>query len=194
MAVTERRRGTVAFMTGGGQHSWQDLVLAQFHRVHRDLSAALDGADRALLDRRPAVGANSVGWLAWRIARGQDRNLSELLKVPQLWLTAGWSERFGRPADAGDTGYGHSPAEAAAFRGPAAEVLSGYLSATYRLAQRYLARAPDDDLRRSSTSPTLGNTHTVAERLTGLLAEGYAHAGQVALLLAQASPEGSATP
>lgn len=48
--------------------------------------------------------------------------------------------------------------------------------------EEYLATAPADDLDRVVGSPTLGNTHTVEERLSGLLRDCFEHIGQIALL------------
>ncbi|MFE0461815.1 DinB family protein [Kitasatospora sp. NPDC058965] len=162
---------------------WQDLILHQFRRVRADLLDLLDGARPAELDRQVLPGTNSTGWLAWHIARGQDRNLSELVGVEQLWVAQGWAEQFGRAADPADTGFGHSAEAAAAFRSPSVELLLAYHGAAHALAERYLRTAPDDDLHRAVTSPTLGNTHTVAERLTGQLHDSVAHTGQIGLLL-----------
>jgi hypothetical protein len=49
--------------------------------------------------------------------------------------------------------------------------------------------APDEDLSRPVVSPTLGNTHTVEERLAALIREGFAHTGQMALVRGTRSKE-----
>ncbi|MDX6346824.1 MAG: hypothetical protein QOF84_1614 [Streptomyces sp.] len=150
--------------------TWQPLTLTLFRRIRADLLASID------------TPGQRVAWLAWHIARGQDRNLSELTARPQLWLSAAWATRFSRPPDPNDTGYRHTPTQAAAFRSPSVDLLLAYQAATHALAEHYLATAPDDDLTRLVTSPTLHNTHTVEERLTALIREGFAHTGQMALL------------
>ncbi|MDT0347076.1 DinB family protein [Streptomyces litchfieldiae] len=161
---------------------WQDLTLRLFRRIRSDLVAAIDGAPTAELNQRLLPATNSIGWLAWHIGRGQDRNLSEIIGSPQIWLSDGWAARFGRPADPGDTGFGHSPAEAADFRSPSVGLLLAYQAAAQEIAERYLTTAPDGDLSRIVVSPTLGNRHTVEERLSGLLRDCFAHTGQIALL------------
>ncbi|MFG2115494.1 DinB family protein [Streptomyces sp. NPDC048718] len=174
----------------GGNGDWQRLVSGLFERVRRELAAALEGLADAELDERLAPGLNSPGWLAWHVARGQDRNVSELMGAPQLWVADGWAAPCGRPADPSDTGFGHSPAEAAAFRSPGGRLLLSYHRAVHERTERYCASAPAGDLGRSVTSPTLGNTHTVEERLRGLLADSFAHLGQIALL--RGAPSGGA--
>jgi hypothetical protein len=159
---------------------WQGLTLRLFRRVRDDVRQSVDGATTDELDRR--LGSNSVGWLVWHLSRGQDRNLSELTGSTQLWLADDWAARFDRPADPADTGFGHSAEQAAAFRSPSVELLLAYHAATHELAEKYLASAADDDLGRLVVSPTLGNTHTVEERLAGQLHDSFAHAGQIGLL------------
>ncbi|MEV8537058.1 DinB family protein [Streptomyces sp. NPDC051211] len=160
--------------TGGG---WQGLALEMFRRVHGELGRVVAEAGEEGLERQAAAGGNSVGWLVWHIVRGQDRNLSEVAGTEQLWLS-GWAERFGRPADPSDTGYGHTRAEADAFAG-SGELLAGYADAVHAMIERWLAGAPDGDLARIAASPTLGTAHTVRERLAGQLQDSFAHLGQI---------------
>jgi hypothetical protein len=160
---------------------WRDLALGQFRRIADDLTTAIDRVPAELLDRRPWPGANSAGWLIWHTARGLDRNLSELLGVPQLWVADGWAARSRRPADPADTGYGHTPEAAAAFRSPDPGDLKAYAAAACALAEAYLAAAHPRALDTTSVSPTLSNICTVAQRLIGLLADSQAHLGQLGL-------------
>jgi hypothetical protein len=161
---------------------WRSLAALQFRRLHADLTALLTGAsDDWLHTPVPGpAGANAPAWLAWHVARGQDRNVSELLGRAQLW-TAGWADRFGRPRDPADTGLGHTRAQAAALRvpPPSAGTLTGYVAAAHALALEYLATAPAGDAKRSLTSPTLRDTHTVEERLAALLRDGFEHVGRL---------------
>jgi len=161
---------------------WQELTLGLFRRIRSDLVKTVDGAAIASLDWKASPASNSAGWLAWHIARGQDRNLSEMIGAPQVWVSDGWAVRFGRPADPSDTGFGHSEGQAAAFQSPEDHVLLAYHGAVHELAERYLSAAPDSDLGRVVVSPTLGNVHTVEERLRGLITDSFSHLGQIALL------------
>lgn len=165
-----------------GQGGWQGLTLGLFQRVRSGLVRSVDEVGNTALDWRASPEGNSVGWLAWHIARGQDRNLSEMTGGPQVWLSNGWAVRFRRPADPADTGFGHSAQQAAAFRSPGHRELLAYHGAVHELAERYLLTAPDNDLSRVVVSPTLGNVHTVEERLQGLIMDCFAHLGQISLL------------
>ncbi|MFJ4873842.1 DinB family protein [Streptomyces sp. NPDC088745] len=161
---------------------WQDLSLGLFRRLRAELVRSVDGLDDAALLWAPSPGANPIGWLVWHVARAQDRDLSEVMAAEQLWLTDGWADHFHLPADARDTGHGHSPAQAAAFRAPGAADLLAYQAAVHDRAERYLADAPAGDPARVVTSPTLRDDHTVQKRLQGLLTDSLAHVGQIALL------------
>ncbi|WP_398998449.1 DinB family protein [Streptomyces sp. CBMA152] len=90
--------------------------------------------------------------------------------------------RCHRPADPSDTGFGHSTAQAAGFQSPGSDILLAYHGAVHELVERYLSTAPDNDLSRVVVSPTLGNAHTVEERLRGLVTDSFAHLGQIYLL------------
>ncbi|WP_328460958.1 DinB family protein [Streptomyces sp. NBC_00448] len=161
---------------------WQALSLGLFRRMRADYAGAVEGIGPAALAWQVSPTSNTIGWLAWHIARVQDRNLSELTGAPQLWVAEGWAARFGRPADPSDTGFGHSAQQAAAFRTPNSNLLPAYQVTAHALAERYLAAAPDGDLTRVVDSPTLGNAHTVEERLRGLITDSFAHLGQIGLL------------
>jgi hypothetical protein len=135
-----------------------------------------------LLDTTLVPGTNPIGWLVWHLTRSHDRNVSEVRGAGQLWVTAGWHDRFGRRPDPGETGFQHTADDVAGFRSPAADVLRDYHRAVVQMVDDYVATAPDDDLHRLVTSPTLGNTLTVHRRLVGVLAEGLEHVGQAAAL------------
>jgi hypothetical protein len=156
------------------------LAHALFARIEADLERVLDDIEPRWLDTAIEPGANSIGWLAWHLTRSHDRNMSEIRGDEQVWISGGWFERFDRPPDVGDTGFGHAPDDVDAFVSPPVDVLVGYHHAVTGPIYAYLADAGDDDLDRSVTSPTLGNTRTVAERIAGVLIEGLEHVGQMA--------------
>ncbi|MFS0705343.1 DUF664 domain-containing protein [Cellulomonas sp. 179-A 9B4 NHS] len=156
-------------------------VLANgFGRIGEDLRAALDGADDALLTRRPDPDATTLAWLAWHTARVQDAQVAPLAGVAEVWTAQGWSERFGLPFDDAATGYGQSPHEVGQVRAPA-ELLLGYLEATTAQTLAYLERLTDDDLDvvvDEDWDPPV----TLGVRLISVLADDLQHAGQASYL------------
>ncbi|MFE9118837.1 hypothetical protein [Streptomyces sp. NPDC007172] len=72
-----------------GEVAWQGLPLGLFNRIRSGLIRSVEGLGGVALGWRPTPDSNSAGWLAWHTARGQDRNLAELLGASQLWLPDG---------------------------------------------------------------------------------------------------------
>lgn len=161
---------------------WQAIVSDLVTRVQRDLRVALADMPTDLLNAPVEPGANTIGWLAWHLTRSFDRNVSELRDAPQVWISEGWYARFDRSPDPGETGFGHTSAQALAFRSPRVEIVLAYNDAVVDMIDGYLRTASDADLTRDSTSPTLGRTWTVHQRLVGVIVEGLEHVGQVSYL------------
>ena len=55
-----------------------ELLTEAFSRVPETVERAVDGLSEDQLAARPAAGANTLAWLAWHIARGQDVQIAEL--------------------------------------------------------------------------------------------------------------------
>ena len=68
---------------------WQTLINDTFTRISEELELVLDGLTPDELNRQPASGANTIGWLTWHLTRSHDRNLSELAEREQLWIKDG---------------------------------------------------------------------------------------------------------
>jgi len=158
------------------------LIQSLCGRVEREVRAILDDLDASELDDRPAGVANSCGWLCWHIARGVDRNVSEMNEIEQLWTADRWAEQFGRRPDPSDTGYGHSVVDVEQFRSPAPEVLLDYFLKSFDRLTDFLSTIDEISLHRESLSPTLGNVCTVRERLSALVSEGLQHLGQLTVV------------
>ncbi len=158
---------------------WASLVAVMVARIQRELHTLVRSADGRRLDKPPVPGANPIGWMAWHLTRSHDRNMSELVGREQLWIADGWHARFGRDADPADTGFGHTPADVAAFNCPDPNVILDYHDTVVNMILGYLEDAPADDLRREVFSPTLSNTATVEERISGFLVDALQHLGQI---------------
>ena len=70
-----------------------DILLDAFTRVHESLHRTLGDITPGKLVKEPHP---SIGWLAWRISRVMDANVSRLSGREQLWIGA-WATRFGMP-------------------------------------------------------------------------------------------------
>lgn len=159
----------------------RDLLLTAYSDVERDVRAALDGIDPALLTERLDPQANTIGWLVWHLIRVQDDHVAEVAGTEQAWTAAGWADRFGLPFEPAATGYGFSSEQVAATRVTDPDLLLGYLADVHRRTADFLRTLGDADLdrvvdRRWDPPVTLG------VRLLSVIGDDLQHAGQAALL------------
>ncbi|UCB43306.1 MAG: DinB family protein [Dehalococcoidales bacterium] len=161
--------------------AWQQLITDLFLRISQDLETVLEGLTVEDLNQRPRPDSNSIGWLAWHLTRSHDRNMSEIAGEEQLWIKDGWYLKFGRTPDPSETGYHHSPEEAAAFRSPDSVTVLEYHRAVVERIKGYIdSKLSETELERESHSPTLGTTQPVQARLVGVLNDAFQHVGQAA--------------
>ena len=160
---------------------FQLLITDYFIRISDELEQVLDGLPSKDLNKQPAPGANSIGWLAWHLTRSHDRNLSEIYRKQQLWITDKWYEKFGRTPDPSETGLGHNSEEMVAFESPDGKTILKYHHAVLERAKMYIENnLSATELKRRVKSPTMKNTNTVRGRLLGIVSEGFQHVGQAA--------------
>ncbi len=160
---------------------WRDLIIDGYDRIFETLDPALKGLTKAELDKQPDSKSNPLGWTVWHLARGQDSQIADLAKTEQLWLKDGWHKKFKRPADAGDTGYGDSAAEVAAFRSPTAAVLLEYCRAVVAASNRYLKSIDVKELGRV-LDEDYQPPPTVGVRIVSVMADSLEHAGEAAYI------------
>lgn len=156
------------------------LLTDAFERVHGVLHRAVEGLDVADLVARVDPEANTIGWLAWHIARIQDDNVAGVAGVGQAWTEGGWARRFDLPFDDAAVGYGQSSAEVGAVRVPG-ELLLGYFDDVHARTIAFVAGVSDEDLARvvdEAWEPPV----TMAVRLVSVVGDNLQHAGQAAFI------------
>jgi uncharacterized damage-inducible protein DinB len=159
---------------------WRDLLIDGYGRVVEELEQAVQGLSPEELKRQPGPGANSMGWLAWHLTRIQDDHIADLAGEEQLWTRDGWHDRFGLPYSASDTGFGHTPAQVAAFRSPGTDVLAGYHRAVFERTRDYIGRLCEAELGKELDEPWYQPIPTVGVRLVSVLSDCLQHVGQIA--------------
>ena len=94
------------------------ILLDAFTRVYESLHRTLPDLTPAELTCEPHP---SIGWLAWRLTRVMDSNVSRLQGLEQLWIGAGWAARFGMAPELADFGRSarHTREQVRAFRASA---------------------------------------------------------------------------
>ncbi|MCP1504336.1 putative damage-inducible protein DinB [Curtobacterium herbarum] len=153
-----------------------ELLVEAFSRVPETVGRAVDGLSEDQLASRPAAGANTLAWLAWHIARGQDAQIADLADSEQVWTADGWVERFGLPFPAEALGYGMSRDDVGRVRA-SAELLNGYLGAVHERTVAYLRTLSADDFE-TVVDEAWDPPVTVGVRLVSILDDCVQHAGQ----------------
>ncbi len=153
-----------------------ELLTEAFTRVPETVGRALDGLSEDQLAARPAAGANTLAWLAWHTARGQDAQVADLAGTEQVWTADGWVTRFGLPFPAEALGYGMSRDDVGRVRA-SAELLTGYLDAVTARTVRYLAELAPADLD-AVVDDAWDPPVTAGVRLVSILDDCVQHAGQ----------------
>ncbi len=152
---------------------------AAYDRIGGVFRRALDGMTVDQLTTQPAgPESNPIGWLAWHLARTQDKNYSLLLGEDEAWSADGWSERFGLPADRG-TGNGDSLDQVRAFDPIDADTLLAYYDAAREKSRRFLDALSNDDLDQPSAANANETVKVSIARVTGDLIQ---HIGQIAYI------------
>ncbi|MFJ4294997.1 DUF664 domain-containing protein [Curtobacterium sp. NPDC089689] len=153
-----------------------ELLTEAFSRVPETIGRALDGLSEDQLAARPAAGANTLAWLAWHAARGQDAQVADLAGSEQVWTADGWADRFGLPFPAEALGYGMSRDDVGRVRA-SAELLTGYLDAVTARTVEYLATLAPEDLD-AVVDDAWDPPVTAGVRLVSILDDCVQHAGQ----------------
>lgn len=158
-----------------------DLLVDAFGRIRDVVHAAVDGLTAEELAYRVNDQANSIGWLVWHLTRVQDDHLADAAGAVQIWISAGWAERFALPFEDSATGYGQTAADVAALQVKAPELLTGYYDGVHDATVGYLKGLTDSDLARvvdRSWDPPV----TLGVRLVSVISDDLQHGGQAAFL------------
>jgi hypothetical protein len=159
---------------------WQQLVVDGYQRMSQELQEVLNGLTTEDLHKRPAPGANPIGWLAWHLTRSCDRLLGDVILGEQLWIKDKWYLKFHRPPDVNDTGFGHTDAQVDALKIPDAKTLLDYHRAVMKSLFHYLDGLTEKELDRGCENSQRPGTKTeVHLRLIGVL-NNFQHVGQAA--------------
>jgi hypothetical protein len=156
------------------------VLLDAFTRVYESLHRTLADLTAAELIQEPHP---PMGWLAWRLSRVMDSNVSRLAGREQLWIGDGWAARFGMPPEPADFGRSarHTREQVRAFRA-SAELLLAYHDATYERMKAYLKTLTAEDLARQLDEPQYQPLPTVAVRLVSVLENAMTNEGQIGYL------------
>ena len=148
---------------------------ARVRELYVDLARDLVRSDT--LHERPGGTGNSVAWLLWHVARGQDLQVAELAGAEQQWGT--WQQRLGLDNGIDDMGYGHTSEQVDAIRIEEPALLVAYHSDVHDMTNRYLSGIDAAELDRvvdEHWDPPV----TAGVRLVSVVGDCLQHLGQVA--------------
>ena len=90
------------------------FIIALLEAAYRSIKQATEGLTDEQLYYQPTAETNSIAWLVWHLSRWRDAISATISGAPQVWVSAGWAERYGMPGER--TGMGDTPAQVTAFR------------------------------------------------------------------------------
>jgi len=161
---------------------WHGLLADGYGRVQEFLEDVLRGLAHDDLNWQPRNDSNSIGWLAWHLARQQDVQIASLMWAEQLWIKDEWYSKFRRPADPEDIGFGNTPEQVSAFESPDMQTLLDYHRAVLERSKQYFLTLSKSDLDRELNEPWFQPLPTVGVRLVSILGDSLIHAGQAAYI------------
>ncbi|WP_028049072.1 DUF664 domain-containing protein [Cellulomonas sp. URHD0024] len=157
-----------------------ELLIESHGRVGGVLHRAVGGLDAVQLTWRADPEANTIAWLAWHAARGEDSQVADVAGTPQVWTAQDWSGRFALPFDDDATGYGQSSTEVGEVEATAEQLL-GYYDAVAEATHEFLAGLTEADLDRvvdAGWDPPV----TLGVRLVSIIGDSLQHAGQASFV------------
>ncbi|MFK4111017.1 DinB family protein [Streptomyces sp. NPDC002176] len=157
----------------------KEILIEGYDRIREEVHTVLDGLGADDLDHSPAPGANSIAWLLWHLSRVQDDHIADAFGLDQVWLSLDWADRFDLDLPHHDTGYGHTPEQAAKVRVPSTVLLAGYYDAVHDQTLGVLRALAAKDLERvvdERWEPPV----TLGVRLVSVLSDDLQHVGQAA--------------
>ncbi|KQR46026.1 hypothetical protein ASF82_00185 [Frigoribacterium sp. Leaf164] len=157
-----------------------DVLIDAFSRLPAIARSAVDGLSVDDLAWRADPEANTIAWLVWHTARGQDAQVADLAGSDEVWSVDGWAESFGLPFSPAEMGYGMSPADVASVR-VEGDLLVAYLEAVTLRTRGYL-----DDLDAASWDDVVDEQWdppvTAGARLVSILGDCQQHLGQASFV------------
>jgi hypothetical protein len=154
------------------------VLLDAFGRIADEVHAVLDDIAPAQLSFQPGDSANTIAWLIWHLTRIQDDHVAAAAGTQQIWLSAGWADRFALPFPASATGYGQQAQDVIAVRAePSA--LRGYFDDVHLVTVGFVEALSEADLTRivdERWDPPV----SLGVRLVSVVADDLQHVGQAA--------------
>ena len=145
-----------------------------------------DGITDEQFYHQPTAESNSIAWLVWHLSRWRDRTSAIVTGETQIWITEGWSERFGISEER--TGLGDTADQVAGFRTERDLVLS-YADAAHRTIVDRVFRLTSKQLE-EPVEGLPGEPRSGWKVLAGVIGDSTEHVGQINYLRGMTSGMG----
>ena len=76
-----------------------EFLIEVLDRLQHTLETAVNGLTEEDLAYRPDPKVNPIRFMVWHMSREEDYVISEFDEREQAWISGGWHERFGKPAE-----------------------------------------------------------------------------------------------
>ena len=157
----------------------KDFILKSLERTQTTLADAVGDLEPDGLRWRAGPEANPIGFILWHLIRVEDRFIHALIQEkPQVWEEEKWCQRMNLPNNPGDSGFGYTVEQVAAFPVPELGVLLQYGEAVRARTIEFIKNLEPAGLSRILEHPRLGRV-TVAALIARLLVEVNQHIGQI---------------
>ena len=134
-----------------------------------------DGVTDEQFYHQPTADTNSIAWLVFHLSRWRDKASADATGDTQVWISEGWSQRFGMAAER--TGIDDTPEQVASFRVPRDQVL-GYADAAHRASiERVSGLAPEQF--DQHVEYWQGTKAPAWKALAGIIEDSHEHVGQI---------------
>jgi hypothetical protein len=145
--------------------------------AYSSMKRAFDGLAEEQLQKQPTADTNSMVWLAWHANRWQDKQSAQAVGEDEVWVSGGWHDKFGMPADR--SGIGDTLEQVAEFK-PSQELLWGYIDAAHQAFTRRVESMSAEDLAKNvDYIPGRGDPRPVWRTLMGACSDTFKHTGQI---------------
>ncbi len=124
---------------------------------------------------QPTDDSNSIAWLVWHLSRWRDRMSAIVSGQTEVWISEGWSHRFGILEER--TGLGDTPEQVTDFR-PGRDLVLSYADAAHRAIVDRVLKLTANQLE-EQVKGLAGEPRPAWRVLAGVIGDSTEHVGQI---------------
>jgi len=161
--------------------SFKDSVRVGLELYLNGLRLKLDGLTPEELRWQPSPTSNHIAWIAWHMARGEDKMIARAGDLNSVWVDGDWASKFGFGEGAENTGGSWTIEQVVAMPEYSVELLLEYFSVVRERTISELEKSTDADLAKVYDAGAMGDI-TGSWVFGHIIVEESGHLGQIALI------------